>query len=285
MFFWIGIRLTGDPIPMLASVRQSIKSLVDNKWMLKQLFLRELHSRYRGTYLGMGWLVLVPIISVTIYTLVFGIVLKVRWGSEAASAENFALYLFPGLLVFTFFADVVNGASSIIYKNSNYVKKVVFPLPLLIFPPIMVAVVQLIIGLLIWLLLLFYVQGGIDFNFIYALFLYIPFLLLLIGISFILASLGVYFRDLGALMPLITQILMFLSPVLYPISAVPESIRFIYNMNPITLPAEFTRFAIYGEVSRVGSFEVVIYCIVALLVFVLGLIVFGALRKGFSDVL
>lgn len=269
----------------LAALLAFPSTVLRYRGLLGHLIYREVHGRVTGSMLGVGWLVLQPLLLLAMYTLVFGVFMKSRWGAQGDGIAYFALALFPGLLVFNIFAECVNRASTLVLQNPNYVKKVVFPLELLIVPVIAGALVQFGIGFSLWLALVVLLQGGIGWGLLLVPLVLLPFVLLVAGLCWALAAMGVYFRDLGNLVPLATQVLMFMSPVLYPISNVPESMRPALYLNPLTLVVEAVRAA--GLVNTAAGLVLPegfgLYVLVALLVAWLGTKVFRSLRPGFAD--
>lgn len=251
--------------------------------LMKHLVYREIHGKVTGSVLGIGWLVLQPLLLLGMYTVVFGVFMKSRWGVQGDGIAYFALALFPGLLVFNIFAECLNRASGLVLQHPNYVKKVVFPLELLIVPVIAGAVVQFLIGFSLWLGFVALIQGGLSWPVLLVPFYLAPFVLLIVGLCWMLSALGVYFRDLTTLIPLITQVLMFMSPILYPISNVPEGIRALFYLNPLTLVVEAVRGAgLHGDVSMSPGY--IAYGVGALAVAWVGIKVFNGLRPGFADV-
>lgn len=253
--------------------------------LLGHLVYREVHGRVTGSMLGMGWLVLQPLLLLAMYTLVFGVFMKSRWGAQGDDIAYFALALFPGLLVFNIFAECVNRAPTLVLQNPNYVKKVVFPLELLIVPVLAGALVQFGIGFSLWLVLVLVLQGGVGWGLLLVPLVLLPFVLLVAGLCWALAAMGVYFRDLGNLVPLASQVLMFLSPVLYPISNVPQSVRSALYLNPLTLVVEAVRAAGLdtGSATLVLPEGFGLYLLAALMVAWLGIRLFRGLRPGFAD--
>ena len=250
--------------------------------LLSHMVYREIHGRVTGSILGVGWLVLQPLLLLGMYTVVFGVFMKSRWGAQDDSIAYFALALFPGLLVFNIFAECVNRAAGLVLQNPNYVKKVVFPLELLIVPVIAGALVQFFIGFALWLALVALLQGGVSWAVLLVPLYLAPFVLLIAGLCWALAAIGVYFRDLTNLVPLVTQVLMFMSPVLYPISNVPSAVRPVLYLNPLTLVVEAVRGSgLQGAVELPPGY--LIYVLTAVAVAWGGTKIFTGLRPGFAD--
>lgn len=258
-------------------------TVVRYRGLMGHLMYREIHGKVTGSVLGVGWLVLQPLLLLGMYTVVFGVFMKSRWGVQGDGIAYFALALFPGLLVFNIFAECVNRAAGLVLQNPNYVKKVVFPLELLIVPVIAGAIVQFLIGFALWVVLVALIQGGVPWAVLLVPLYLAPFVLLISGLCWLLAALGVYFRDLATLTPLVTQVLMFMSPVLYPISNVPQGIRPLLYLNPLTLVVEAVRGSgLHGQISMPAGY--LFYVAGALAVAWVGIKVFNGLRPGFADV-
>ena len=250
--------------------------------LLGHLVFREIHGRVTGSMLGVGWLILQPLLLLAMYTVVFGVFMKSRWGVQGDGIAYFALALFPGLLVFNVFAECVNRAASLVLQNPNYVKKVVFPLELLIVPVIAGAIVQFLIGFSLWLALVALIRGSVGWSVLLMPLYMAPFVLLIAGLCWALAAMGVYFRDLTNLIPLVTQVMMFMSPVLYPISNVPAAVRPILYLNPLTMVVEAVR---DSGLNGAGGLPpgYLIYLLSALGVAWIGIRIFNGLRSGFAD--
>ena len=260
-----------------------LKSILKNRNMIYMLAKREISARYRGSMMGILWSILLPLCMLAIYSFVYGTILKVRWSGSESQSE-FALILFAGMLIFSFFSECINRASTIILANANYVKKVVFPLE--IFPCVIFvsALFQLTVSLLVWLVFYFILHGSLQLSMLYLPILLFPLALLILGISWFLASLGVYIRDIAHVMTLFLSTLMFITPVFYPISAVPKAYHALLYLNPLTFILEQARMVlIWGQSPQWNMIGVLIlgYGLVAWL----GFVWFQMTRKGFADVL
>ena len=254
--------------------------------LLAQIFRRSLATRYKGATLGLVWTIAYPLMMLSVYTFVFGVIFKPQWGAMANVSEQvfFPLFLFAGLSVYNIFSESVGSSPSLILNNPSYVKKVVFPLEIL---PICHVLTSFCFGS-VWIVLMLLgialFSGSIS---IYVLFLPFPLftlLLLTMGLSFILSSLGVYLRDTQHLVPIVIQIFSFISPIFYPLSSVPEKLRWILLWNPLTYIIEQVReICLYGRMFN----WTVYFCttLAAFLVFQLGLVWLIKTKKGFADVI
>lgn len=254
----------------------------DLVWILTR---REISGRYRGSYLGSLWPVLTPLIMLGVYTVVFGVILPSRWpGAEGQGMGLFALRLLSGMLVHGLLAEVLSRAPTLVSSQPNYVNKMVFPLEALAGVSVLTAMFH--VGLALVVLLL--INGVVGTGFAWPQFslplLLAPFCLLLLGLAWAVAALGVYIRDMNQLMGPVVTVLMFLAPVFYPRSALPPALQPWLALNPITVPIEqFRRVLFEGQWPDWPTFWQ--YTGISAFVCIAGLWLFSTLRKGFADVL
>lgn len=249
---------------------------------------REIVGRYKGSVLGLAWSFLNPVLMLTVYTFVFSVVFKARWGAAVPGADEsrsqFALILFVGLIVHGLFAEVANRAPQLIVSNPNYVKKVVFPLEILPVVTLGAALFHALVSLLVLLLAFAAIHGNIPWTAVLAPLVLVPLAVLILGFSWVLAALGTYLRDIGQTVGILTSLMMFLSPVFYPVSALPESLRPFFLANPLTFVIEQARdVLIWGRMPYWPGLAA--YWLIALLVAAFGFAAFQKTRSGFADVL
>ena len=268
-----------------ASLLDLISSLWKHRHLIKAMVTREVIGRYKGSILGLSWSFFNPLIMLTIYTFVFSVVFKARWGIQTAdNTANFALVLFTGLIIHSLFSEVLIRAPSLIVTNANYVTKVVFPLEILSVVNIGASLFHALISIFVLLMALTALNGMPPLTVIYAPITMLPLLPITLGISWLLASLGVYLRDIGQMTGIITTILLFLAPVFYPISALPEYYQSALLLNPLTFPIEQTRAVIiFGEPPNWSGQT--IYTAISIVICQTGFWWFQKTRKGFADVI
>jgi lipopolysaccharide transport system permease protein len=268
----------GTPIELLAS-------LWHNRSLILALTRRDIVGRYRGSFLGVFWSFVNPLLMLGVYTFALGVVLGARWTKGSDSHMDFAVILFSGMLVFNLFAECVNRASSLVLSNPSYVKKVVFPLEILPVVSFCSSLFHMVVSLSVWVL--FYLIGfGVPSPAILLLpVVMLPLVLFTIGISWILASLGVYLRDVGHMVSSMTLMLMFLSAVFYPIDSLPEALRGpLMVVNPLVFHVEICRqVMVWGKLPAWSSWS--IYFAFGLGLACLGFAWFQKTRRGFADVL
>jgi lipopolysaccharide transport system permease protein len=264
--------------------REMVATLWRHRELIKASAQREVLGRYRGSVMGILWSFFNPVFMLAVYTFVFSVVFKARWNAATESKAEFALVLFSGLIVFNLFAECINRAPGLILSNVNYVKKVVFPLEVLPVVALLSALFHGAISLGVWLLAYLLLFGVPNATALYLPLVIIPLLLFIMGLSWALASLGVYLRDVGQFIGLITTVLMFLSPIFYPATALPESYRYLLYLNPLTPVIEQTRAVLYFGIPP--DFGLLALCWIATTTIAgLGFAWFQKTRKGFADVL
>lgn len=271
-----------QPTSMVALV----KSLWRNRQLIVQMTKREVVGRYKGSAMGLAWSFFNPVFMLVVYTFVFSEIFKSRWGGIGGddSKTQFALVLFIGLIVLSLFSEVINRAPGLILTNVNYVKKVVFPIEILPVIAIGAALFHSLISLGVLLAAFVLFNGYLHWTAALIPLVLLPLVVLIAGLAWILASLGVFLRDAGQTIGIITTLLMFLSPVFYPVTAVPESFRPFIMANPLTFIIEQAReVVIWGNMPNwlgLGS-----YTLVAVIIAWIGYAWFQKTRKGFADVL
>jgi len=245
---------------------------------------REVIGRYRGSVMGLAWSLFNPILMLVVYTFVFSVVFKAKWGTGEESQTSFAIVLFVGMIVFNLFAEMTNRAPGLIISNVNYVKKVVFPLEILPVIGIAASLFHALISLGVLLSAIVLINGSVAWTAIFFPIVILPLLLVTLGVAWFLASIGVFVRDVGQSIGIVTTVLMFVSPVFFPLSALPPSFQFWSMLNPLTFVIEQSRAVlIFGKLPNWSGMA--IYAGVGLMLAWAGYWWFQKTRKGFADVL
>lgn len=261
------------------------RSLWRNRQLILQMTRREVAGRYKGSALGLAWSFFNPVFMLAVYTFVFSVVFKARWGlAGEESKTQFAVVLFVGMIVHGLLAEVLNRAPGLILGNVNYVKKVVFPLEILPVISMGAALFHSLVSLGVLLIAFALFNGYLHWTAVLAPLVVLPLVILTLGLAWILASLGVFLRDVGQTIGIITTVMMFLAPVFYPITALPEEMRPWIMANPLTFTIEQAReVLIWGRLPNWGGLG--IYTLAAIAVAWAGYAWFQKTRKGFADVL
>lgn len=259
--------------------------IIDDIWchryLLGQLVKRDVLLRYRGAMFGVLWIFLSPLLMLAIYAFIFGQIFQSRWPHEE-SGLPFWLLLYSGLIVFNIFSEAISRAPASVRGYPNFVKKIIFPVQILPIVPLGAALVHGTFNFLILLVALAW-MGAFHFQILLFPLMLLPLLLLALGLSWFFAAWGVFIKDMTQIIPMFVQMLMFLSPVFYPASAVPEMLRPIYQLNPIGIVIETSRAAVTGQAIEWGVWNLALaFCLV---VSILGRVFFQHSREEFADVL
>ncbi|MDM8524628.1 ABC transporter permease [Desulfococcaceae bacterium HSG8] len=252
--------------------------------LIRQLTWREVIGRYKGSFIGLGWSFIQPLMMLTVYTFVFSVIFRARWGMGPDDKITFALALFMGLITFGIFSEVMNAAPSLVLENANYVKKVVFPLEILPVVKLLSALLNAFFSLTVLMIGFLLRYQFIHLTAIILPMVWLPMILFTLGCGYFLAALGVFVRDMGATIGILTTMLFFLTPIFYPINAVPENFRLICRINPIAMFVEDSRRVILWGLPPdwiwfTGEF------FISVLVWIFGFVWFMKSKKAFADVI
>ncbi|MBA3992443.1 MAG: ABC transporter permease [Cyanobacteria bacterium DS2.3.42] len=260
-----------------------ITSLLSHLTLMRLMISRDFKGRYRGSLLGALWPVIQPVGHLMLYTFVFCVVLKVKFGADA-STSNFGLYLMSGLLAWGAISESFSRATTCILEMPNLVKRVVFPLEVI---PIVVALSSAatqVGGLLILVLCAVVYQGGVHQSLLFLPLIALPQLLFTVGVSWILASLGVFVRDMRHLITLALSVWMYMTPIVYPASALPANLKFLTWINPVAgIVSDYRRVILEGRLPEFGQYA--FYSAVSLFLFFFGYYFFMKTKRSFADVM
>jgi lipopolysaccharide transport system permease protein len=261
-----------------------IKSFIKNRSLIIDLAKREVSSRYKGSAAGLLWSFFNPLLMLAVYTFVFSVIFQSRWAGGSGSKTEFALVLFSGLIVFNLFSEVINKAPVLIIGNINYVKKIIFPLEILPYVALVSSIFQLFASIVVWLVFYVVFFGIPPITILLLPIALIPLILLILGSSWILASLGVYIRDTPQFVAIGITIMMFLSPIFYSASSIPIEYRQILQFNPLTFSIETARNLMIwgGSINWMNWMRQAIFSVA---VFWVGYTWFQKTKGGFADVL
>ncbi len=268
-------RLTDPRAPYLALTR--------NFALVMEMARRDVSGRYRGSFAGLLWSFLNPLLLLTIYTFVFGVIFKSRWNSQATDSFQYAMVLFAGLNISAFFSESANHATTLVTGHANFVKRVVFPLETLIWSTIASGLFHLLTSTIVLLVISPFFMGPPPWTVVLFPIVVACFLPFVTGTVWLLASLGVYVRDLRQVIGIATTALMFLAPILYPKTLVPVGYRDLLYLNPLTVIAEASQnVLVFGQPPAWSHLAV--YALASSLFAWLAFAWFEQTRKGFADV-
>lgn len=260
-------------------------SLWRNKEILRNLIYREIVGRYKGSIFGLLWSFFTPVLMLLVYTFVFGCIFKSRWELNASESKiSFALLLFAGLLIFNLFADCLNRSPTLITGNINYVKKVLFPLEILPVVTLCGALFHCLASFAVWLIAYCLLIGIPHWTVLLSFLVIIPFAFFVLGWMWLFAAVGVYVRDMSQIIGIILPIVMFMTPLFYPITVLPKNLQTIMLFNPLTATVEAMRDLLYWGRLPAFNFWFIGY-IISITTALLGFTYFQKVRRGFADVL
>lgn len=267
-----------------ASPMGAVRSLWTNRQLIARMGQREIIGRYKGSAMGLAWSFITPLFMLAIYTFVFSVVFQARWGTSEESKTQFAVVLFAGLIVHTLFSDVINRAPQLVLGNVNYVKKVVFPLEILPVVQLLSATFHALVSVVVLIAAQLVFQGSLPITALLLPVVLLPFLLLTLGLAWCLASLGVFVRDVGQTISLVTSVMLFMSPVFFPVQSLPPALQPWMHLNPLTFVIEQVReVVVWGRLPDWQGLAV--YSLASIATAWLGFAWFQKTRKGFADVL
>ncbi|SFC17282.1 lipopolysaccharide transport system permease protein [Polaromonas sp. OV174] len=253
-----------------------------HQYLITQLARRDVLARYKGSILGVGWGLLFPLLILLSYTFVFRLVFKARWPGGGDSTGEFALQVFTGLVVFNLFSDLLNRAPRLVLEQPNLVKRVVFPLEILAWVALTSAVFHAGLSLVILLLAIAGFGPGLTWWALLAPVVIMATVPVLLGSAWLLSGLGVFIRDISHVMGPALTMLMFMSPVLYPATALPGHLPTLLWLNPLTVPIENLRHLLLkGQAPDWGALA--IYTLAGLVFATLAYWFFDRVRPAFAD--
>jgi len=255
-----------------------------NRNLLVMMVKRAVSSRYKNSYMGIAWLVIYPLIKLSIYTLVFHRILNVKWGNQEQTGPQFALYIYIGLIAFNFFSESLMAAPHVIISHRNMIKKIDFPIEILPWVHFCTAVCDALIGFGIWLLAYLVINGIPHVSVLLLPLVFLPFLLITMGLNWMIAASSVFVKDVNQMVQFGVAALLFISPIFYPLSAVPGFLHSVMLLNPLSFEIEMLRSILLDGVMPSMSYYA-IYLMVGLALYYLGYRSYKSVQDEFADVL
>lgn len=252
--------------------------------LAKALVVREISARYKGSVGGVAWYFVQNLITLVLFSFVFGSLFKSRWSDAGMTDAHFVPVLFLGLILFNIFSECLGRAPKEILYNPTYATKVVFPLEILPLVSLGAAAFNGAVALGLLVLLCPLLGISLSWSGLWLPVIVLPFFLLILGLQWFLSSVGTFLRDIHQAVGQVTTALMFLSPVFYPKSIFPEQYRFLLQFNPLSFPVEQARRVVFLD-SAPDFAGLAAYSAAAVLVALGGFTWFQKTRKGFADVL
>ena len=252
-----------------------------NRFLVLELSKRGFTHRYQGSYGGIAWSFIQPIFLLGVYTLVFSVIIKTRWGLSGDTRE-FALILFAGLIILNTFTECLNKAPLLITENPNFVKKVVFPLEILPWVMVITVLFQTLASISIWFLGYVVLFGLPNHTALYFPAILLSFLPVLLGVGWLFSAVGVIVRDISQLTLLFSHSLLFLTPIFYSKESAPPVLQTLLMLNPLTYVVEQFRLVLFfGQLP--AWIGLTVYFLVSSLFAWASLKVFRLLQPSFAD--
>ena len=257
----------------------SLKAVWEYRELLYSLVLRDVKVRYKQTALGVSWVVLQPLITMLIFTALFSYLTKMP-----SDGTWYPVFVYTALLPWTYFAQAIGRSGGSLVSNSSMISKVYFPRLILPLASIVGPLLDFALSFIILLAMVFWAESALTWKILtLPLFLSLAFMTAL-GVSLFISAANVRYRDVGHTIPFVMQIWMFASPVVYPVSAVPEHWRFIYSLNPMAGVIEGFRWALLGKASPDFVVMTISVAVVLALLFG-GVVYFKHMERIFADVI
>lgn len=254
---------------------QLIKDLKQYREFLKSNVKKEIRGKYKGSFLGVLWSFLNPLLSVVVYAIIFPYIMRM-------SMDHYLIYLITGIIPWTFFTMSINSGMISVLVNANIIKKVYFPRIILPISSVTSALVNFLISILIVCIFIFFSGIGFSINLIYLPVVVIVQYILLLGITFVLSAIDLYFRDIENIMLFIINMLFYATPILYTPDIFPEKLRWVIDLNPMAhIINAYRDIFYYKTMPNFGLLGLVF--LFSVILFFIGYAIFEKLQKGFAE--
>lgn len=251
-------------------------------WAYRELLFfltwRDVRVRYKQAVLGMGWVVLQPLLMTLVFTIFLGVIVRVP-----SDGVPYPIFAYAGLLLWTFFSGAISGSGNSLVGNAHLITKVYFPRLLVPLASILARMVDLLVALVMLIGLMIYFRVGVSTGLLMAPVMIVLLALLALGLGMWTSALNVKYRDVGLALPVFIQLWMFVSPVVYPLTLVPERWRLLYSLNPLVGIIEGFRAALFGKSFNWQALGISAIVTLALLVY--AGFVFKRREKTFADII
>lgn len=261
-------------------------SVWKHKSLCYQLVTRNISSKYKGAFLGVLWSAIQPLMMLCVYTFVFSFVFKARgWGHmELTQTGAYPIIMFCGIAAYNLFSEGVNSSCNLIVSNPNFVKKVIFPLEILVVSQVAAVFAVGFLWFLLVLIGVIAVFHHISCTVLLLPVILLPLLFMTLGLSFLVSSLQVFLRDTRYVVAVLLQMLFYMTPIFYSLDLLPGKWQNVLRLNPLVPVVDSVRdVVVFGKFPAWGAWG--ISCLTAVIVLQLGLFWFRRTQRGFSDVL
>lgn len=255
---------------------KKFREIYNYRSMIFSLVRRELRGRYKGSFLGFFWTFLNPLLQLLVYSLVFSVIVRV-------DVEKYYLFLFVALIPWLFFSSGLTAGAGVIINNKDLVKKIYFPREVLPISHVVTNFINMLLSFIVVFVVIIF--SGIEVNFVALMFLPLIFIiefLMVLGITFLVSALTVYLRDLEHIMTIGNMAWMYLTPILYSISMVPERFIPILMLNPMaSVILAYRDILYYGRIPQLATLIGAVA--MGIIVLIIGYLVFSKLQRNFAE--
>jgi ABC-type polysaccharide/polyol phosphate export permease len=261
----------------------SISTLVERRWLIWYFVQRQLSQNYRGSFLGIFWIFLGPLLMIVLYTLVFSEIIGLRF-REGGTVANFGLYLYCGLIPFMAYADTVNKSVGSIRANSSLVQKVVFPLEILPLSTAATAVINQVFGFMGLILLVALLEQKLYWTIVFIPAIMVLQLLFMLGLGYLGALVGTYLPDVQETLKAVVRASFFITPILWPPERIPDNLSFLVEYNPLAYLVDAYR-GVVLEGRLPAPPETLWFTLFAAALLVVGFVLFNRVKQHFADLI
>lgn len=256
------------------------RELWAHRELLYFLTWRDVKVRYKQTLLGGAWAILQPLLTMVIFTLLFG---RLAGFASRTGGVPYPVFAFAGLLPWTFFSNAITNSGNSLINSANLITKVYFPRMIVPGAAVTAGLVDFAIGFMLLIVLMFYYRLAPGWGLVLLPFLVLLTTLLAVAVGMWLSALNVKYRDVRFAIPFVVQIWMFLSPIIYPTSLIPQKLRFAFLLNPMTGIIDGYRTALFGQ--PMNWMGLAISTMITILAFAYASFVFRRMERGFADII
>lgn len=260
-----------------------LREAIERRGLVGELVRRDLRSRYVGSVLGLAWHVLSPVLMIAIYAVIFGQIMGAKWGGiEQFGRLGYVLCLVSALLPWLTFHEVLHRSTRIFVEHSNLLRKVHFPEQVLNVQVVLAGMVSLAVALGVWVAFTLFVRRPTPWLLLLPVLMGLQ-MVLMMGLSLFLATMNIFFRDMGPMVTILLMLWFWMTPIVYPLQIVPATFRFVVKLNPAYYMVEpYRDILAFGRAP--APLHLIIFAACALLSFVLGRAVFERLKYDIADV-
>lgn len=266
-----------------SGIRDALSAVYERRWLVVYLSRRQLFAGYQGSFLGVAWAFLTPLLLVILYTLVFSEIIGLRFREvEGDSSLNFGLFVYCGLLPFLAFSEALNRSASLIKVNGQFVKNLVFPTEVLPLSTTLGTLVDKLFGFVVLALVLLFMEGRVNWTLVLIPALMLLQLIFVLGLSYMFAAIGALIPDIRSSLQAVVRVMFFATPIVWPASRVPDNLSFIVTLNPLAFLVEAYR-GIVLEGTLPPPLHVALFTLFSVVLFVAGLTLFMKVKPRFAD--